>query len=165
MLDYLPAQVGSYALFLELPTPQQAVVGRLGTFRLPAGLYIYLGSARGAGGIAARLNRHLRCAGRPHWHVEHLRHLTHPRGICYQESAESLECAWSQALAALPQARIPVPGFGASDCRSGCPAHLVWFPGGAQAMALVVRKIQQQAGPAVASWQPYPPLVGGVDAA
>jgi Uri superfamily endonuclease len=36
-----------------------------------------------------------------------------------------LECAWSQALAELPTAGIPVPRFGASDCHSGCKAHLV----------------------------------------
>jgi hypothetical protein len=41
-----------------------------------------------------------------------------------------LECAWSQALARLPGTRIPAPGFGSSDCRCACPAHLVAFPDG-----------------------------------
>jgi hypothetical protein len=38
-----------------------------------------------------------------------------------------LECGWSQALLALPGACVPAAGFGASDCCSGCPAHLVHF--------------------------------------
>ena len=33
-----------------------------------------------------------------------------------------------QALAALPNACVPIPHFGASDCRMGCPAHLIAVP-------------------------------------
>ncbi|MBA7469869.1 hypothetical protein ES707_05144 [subsurface metagenome] len=36
------------------------------------------------------------------------------------------ECLWCQVGRGMPQGRIPVPGFGSSDCR--CPAHLVYFP-------------------------------------
>jgi hypothetical protein len=35
---------------------------------------------------------------------------------------------WSQKLAAISDARIVAPGFGSSDCWSGCAAHLVHLP-------------------------------------
>ena len=38
------------------------------------------------------------------------------------------ECGCLQRLAALPEAFFPLAGFGASDCRGGCRAHLVAFP-------------------------------------
>jgi hypothetical protein len=38
-----------------------------------------------------------------------------------------LECLWSQALATQSGAFLPASGFGASDCRAGCAAHLVGF--------------------------------------
>jgi len=55
------------------------------------------------------------------------------RAFCYiviteNSTLDPLECLWSQALAKLPDARISAPKFGASDCRSGCCAHLVAFP-------------------------------------
>jgi len=36
-----------------------------------------------------------------------------------------MECTWSQALAQLPGAHTPIPGFGSSDCQYCCAAHLV----------------------------------------
>jgi len=52
------------------------------------------------------------------------------RGVFYRVTEEPLECHWSQALAKAPGAEIPRAGFGASDCRSGCAAHLVLFAAG-----------------------------------
>jgi Uri superfamily endonuclease len=43
---------------------------------------------------------------------------------------ERLECPWSKALAQLPGSGIPAAGFGASDCRNGCQAHLIYFANG-----------------------------------
>lgn len=139
---------GVYALLLVLHEPITLNVGRLGEAFFPAGDYVYLGSARGPGGLRARLGRHLRsgksrrATPRPHWHIDHLRRRADVFGYCYRvlhsegHPAEmssdshpgSFECAWSQAVGALPGAHIPLPRFGASDCRSGCAAHLVAFP-------------------------------------
>ena len=41
-----------------------------------------------------------------------------------------LECTWVKRLLALLGASAPAPGFGSSDCRNGCPAHLVRLPDG-----------------------------------
>jgi Uri superfamily endonuclease len=129
----IPNQHGTYALHLYLPNPKQLRVGHLGEFTFPAGDYLYQGSAFGPGGLRARLGRHLRGGNSPHWHVDVLREVAGVAGFYYliqdtEESAQSLECIWSQALACLPGARAPVPGFGASDCRAGCAAHIIFWP-------------------------------------
>jgi Uri superfamily endonuclease len=127
IISNIPAQPGSYVFWLRLPQPQDLVVGRLGSFTFPAGDYLYMGSARGAGGLRARLERHLRGDGKSHWHIDHLRTAAQARGFGFETSSIK-ECTWSQRLVPLPEACIPVPGFGASDCRSGCSAHLVYLP-------------------------------------
>jgi Uri superfamily endonuclease len=62
---------GTYLLLLRLPQPTTLAVGRLGALALPAGWYVYVGSA--LGGLGPRLRRHLRVAKPPHWHVDSLR--------------------------------------------------------------------------------------------
>ncbi len=126
----LPATLGTYLLHLHLPRPRTLAVGRLGWVCFPAGDYTYVGSALGPGGLRARLGRHLRGGGRPRWHVDALRAVARVKGYCFEVSDQSLECRWSQTLAALPEAFIPAPGFGSSDCRSGCAAHLIGFSNG-----------------------------------
>ncbi len=126
--DQLPTASGSYVLLLELKRPRQLKVGRLGAVILPAGVYAYAGSAFGSGGLRARLGRHLRGDGSPHWHIDYVRAVAKVRMCFYTVSDIPLECAWSQALAALPGATLPVRGLGASDCQSGCGAHLIGLP-------------------------------------
>ncbi|MFN8471432.1 MAG: GIY-YIG nuclease family protein [Anaerolineae bacterium] len=122
--DALPAAPGVYALRLNLHTPCQVFVAGRGV-SLPAGDYIYVGSARGTGGLRARLGRHLSGSGRPHWHVDALRGHAQFSGAYYCVAAVPLECQWVRALLTLPGVSAPAPGFGASDCRAGCPAHLL----------------------------------------
>jgi len=135
-LSGLPRLAGVYALRLRLAGPRKLEVGRLGPACLAGGVYVYLGSANGPGGLQARLGRHLRGdTRRPHWHVDYLRQEAAAIGYCYLVTDPgaarpgALECLWSQALLDLPGASAPLPGFGASDCRGGCPAHLVALPG------------------------------------
>jgi len=125
--DGLPALPGSYALRLRLAKDSILQVGRLGQFRFSRGDYIYLGSALGPGGLRARLGRHLRGDGRLRWHIDTLREAAQVFGFHYIISPLSLECRWAQALVAMPGSSMPVPGFGASDCHSGCRAHLIFF--------------------------------------
>ena len=136
-IQSIPREPGSYILWLHNPRSKDLTVGRLGRFNFPAGDYIYIGSAHGPGGLRARLGRHLRGSGKQHWHVDYLRTAAQVSGFGYQISAvhflsaphlPSTECDWSQRLAVLPEAGLPIPGFGASDCRSGCAAHLIYFP-------------------------------------
>ena len=63
---------GVYLLVFRLPVGWE---GRLGgrRLRLEPGCYLYVGSAMGHGGLAARLRRHL-CGARRrlHWHIDRL---------------------------------------------------------------------------------------------
>lgn len=132
-MNVLPRQPGGYVLELYLAQTAVLQIGRLGKFTFPAGVYLYFGSAWGPGGLHARLGRHLLPASSHpiHWHIDYLRAVAEVRALGYlvgshdAKSASRLECQWSQAIARLPESTVPVPGFGASDCRSCCPAHLL----------------------------------------
>ncbi len=130
MIETLPVEPGSYALWLALKSPARIHVGRLGVVDFPAGDYLYLGSAHGSGGLKSRLRHHLRTANSPHWHIDYLRRVAAVYGIFYAVSEAPLECVWSQALVQAMTALKPAPGFGASDCHNGCGTHLVYFPEG-----------------------------------
>ena len=147
MLDFrvLPASRGVYVLLLYVARPQPLMISRLGQYSLPVGHYFYVGSAHGAGGLRARVGRHLRSGGAWHWHIDYLRAVSKVQAVFYTVTDRMLECAWSQALAQLPRAFIPVPHFGSSDCRSGCAAHLVAFPRRAES-AGVKYALDQAAG-------------------
>ena len=124
-----PPTGGTYILALHLPSAHTVRVGRLGTFDFPAGWYLYIGSAHGPGGLAARLARHRRHLGgakRPRWHADYFRQEARWGRAWARFGGERLECTWAARLRTLPGAEIVVPGFGASDCR--CPAHLIRLP-------------------------------------
>lgn len=113
-------------LALRLSAAQWIAVGRLGSIEFPAGWYLYVGSARGPGGLVARVARHRRQMGsgkQAHWHIDMLRDRAAWAGVWARTGREHLECAWAAALRSLPGATGVAPGFGASDCR--CPTHLV----------------------------------------
>jgi len=120
----IPRAPGTYALLICLPTSHTVTVGNLGTFELAAGWYMYAGSARGPGGLHARLSRHARAEKRPHWHIDYLLQVARLISVWYVVSNLRLECHWADALSSLPDTHIPVAGFGASDCR--CAAHLLY---------------------------------------
>jgi Uri superfamily endonuclease len=124
----LPAAPGTYLLLLDLPMPTRLAVGRLGTFDFPAGRYAYTGSARGPGGLRARVGRHLRAEKRLHWHADYLSARASIVEVWYAESTARLECVWAARLSALPGASQPIDGFGSSDC--GCRSHLIRLGGG-----------------------------------
>jgi Uri superfamily endonuclease len=126
---------GAYALELYLAQPREIAIGRLGRYYFDKGQYIYLGSANGPGGINARLGRHISGSTLSlHWHIDYLRNHAHPIAFCFistngdKPNGKPIECCWSQALMVHPKAYIPIPGFGASDCTSGCKAHLFFYP-------------------------------------
>ena len=117
---------GTYLLLMQLDREVEITVGHLGTFGFAAAYYCYVGSARGPGGIAARVRRHLRGAKRLHWHVDYLLCEAPVMEIWATRSTDRLECIWAKALLNLPDVTVPVRGFGSSDC--SCQAHLFRFP-------------------------------------
>jgi Uri superfamily endonuclease len=125
MTDNMPSGKGTYLLLAQLQEDADIAIGRLGTFCLTAGWYAYAGSALGPGGLRARLSRHLRSGKGVHWHIDYLLARAVANAVWVVESPLRLECGWAAAAQRLPSAHLPVPGFGASDCR--CPAHLIHF--------------------------------------
>jgi len=117
---------GAYVLHLDVRQSLTLWVGALNCIFLPAGHYVYVGSARR--GIDSRIARHKRLAGQKkgthHWHIDYL--LTHPQIQLTGETALSgrSECDVSRQIASRTGVSAPVPDFGSSDCRSGCKAHL-----------------------------------------
>lgn len=117
---------GVYVLLFSLPTSRAVSIGRLGHYDFPAGSYLYVGSAQGPGGLAARLARHARLEKKQHWHIDYLRPVAKLEQVWALVTDERAECRWSTAAQALPSVTIPAPHFGASDCR--CRTHLFHYP-------------------------------------
>jgi len=121
----LSSEKGTYALILKANAKFHCQIGKLGTMTGEAGNYIYVGSAFGSGGIAARLKHHLAIAKKPHWHLDYLRPHLQPGEVWISVSSERLEHRWAEMILDLPGAVIPLNTFGSSDCR--CKSHLFYF--------------------------------------
>jgi Uri superfamily endonuclease len=120
-----PNEAGAYALLISLPSPLAVKAGAR-TASLAPGLYLYCGSARGPGGLAARIARHMRREKRAHWHVDQLTRDGEVFGAFVFPGGD--ECAINATLDRLP---TPLEGFGSSDCRR-CRSHLRYWPKGVQ---------------------------------
>lgn len=116
---------GTYVLLLRPRRSETLEVGRLGALELRPGVYAYVGSAFGPGGLDARLGRHWRGGGSVHWHVDHLRRRSSPEGAWITRDPTPREHQWAEVLASMPDATLPMHGFGASDC--ACTTHLFRF--------------------------------------
>lgn len=107
----------TYQLVLRLSRSVTLTVGKLGTFKFPAGVYVYTGSAKR--GMDNRLKRHRSTHKKLRWHIDYLLAVD-ACDIVEIRKFHQTECAISQAT----PGRIVAPGFGASDCGSGCGSHL-----------------------------------------
>lgn len=121
----LPSLPGTYGLVLAASAYREVAIGRLGVLALRPGCYVYVGSAMGPGGLAARVGRHCRAEKRLHWHVDYLRAATVLEEVWYATGQSQRECLWANLLHRMPGAAVPMVGFGASDC--DCQSHLVFF--------------------------------------
>ena len=117
----IPADPGTYVLVLHVRRSRRIRIGRLGTFILPEGHYLYVGSAFGPGGLRARIAHHTKRAACPHWHIDYLRRVARVVAVWYVVG-KRLEYVWARRLIRAQSVVVPVVGFGASDC--GCRAHL-----------------------------------------
>ena len=113
---------GIYGLLVE--AHGATLVGRLGAHRFD-GVYAYVGSAQGAGGLARRIARHRAVASGAratrHWHVDSLLGLSERIDVVAAACEDpDAECALADELAR--RAQGAVDGFGASDC--ACRSHL-----------------------------------------
>ena len=121
----LPNQPGTYCLIGQCSTSSSITIGKLGTFQIEPGYYLYVGSALGKGGLNSRLQRHLRKKKRTHWHLDYLRESLTPLEIWYSTETKKREHQWAELCLRDNDSRIPIKKFGASDC--DCPAHLFYY--------------------------------------
>lgn len=122
-MNKIPEEPGTYLLMLHVPHPLVLQIGRLGVARLPAGQYLYVGSAMN--GLRRRLRRHLKADKLLHWHIDYLLTEATPEALVLIPSPQRLECTINRYLIEHAHAEVAVKGFGASDCR--CPSHLLYI--------------------------------------
>ena len=115
---------GSYVLTLKLSAPVVLRIPRFTGNRLESGFYAYAGSARGPGGIATRVGRHLSAEKTVRWHIDHLTPVAD--AVWASVFPDLDECTLVARLVAKGAVETPLPGFGSSDCRT-CDAHLLRF--------------------------------------
>jgi Uri superfamily endonuclease len=127
--EQIPAESGTYTLVFSLSDTKSIRVGGLGEHCFPAGNYVYVGSAHGSGGLRARLRHHFYKSKNPRWHIDWVRLEMELIGCFFIIATEKMECRWSELLANWRNSRVILPGFGAGDCRSGCPAHFYFLLG------------------------------------
>ncbi len=118
-------EIGTYAIVLQLIRTTTMAVGKLGPVSFNTGYYMYIGSAFGPGGLAARIGRHLKPSKKCHWHIDYLRRIAEIREIWYTLHPAKVECRWTRLLKQTRTARVVCPAFGSSDC--GCDTHLFHF--------------------------------------
>lgn len=113
---------GVYQLWLRMLHGASLRIGKLGRFKIPVGIYVYTG--RASRGLQARVMRHVRGGQRTHWHIDYL--LAHQRcrieRIVLASPNPAMECAVNQSIGS--DGSCIMPGFGASDCKQRCEAHL-----------------------------------------
>lgn len=116
---------GTYMLIIDIGDDLNIKVGCLGRCELKKGTYIYIGSARGPGGLKARINRHLKLNKKVKWHIDYL--TVNPtvkiRAAVYLKSRAVLETIIAKKLLSNNAFEGVIKGFGCTD-RKGNYTHL-----------------------------------------
>ena len=115
---------GTYVLILHAEHERTIRIGRLGYLQVVPGFYLYVGSAFGPGGLAARVAHHRKPSHRPHWHIDYLRPFLHVCDVWYCYHPVRREHTWAATINGLADLSVPLRGFGSSDC--SCEAHLFY---------------------------------------
>ncbi|GHV84733.1 hypothetical protein AGMMS50230_03410 [Spirochaetia bacterium] len=120
---------GCYLIVLELPKTTEIETGGLGKIPFKSGWYVYAGSAKK--NLTQRINRHLRkIRKQKHWHLDYLTPFAKTVKALPIVSYRNLECKLAKELLLLggkPVTNSAGTGFGSSDCKNRCPAHLYYF--------------------------------------
>ncbi len=116
---------GIYHFIFEIKKEFEVKVGAAGVFRIPAGFYIYTGTAQR--NLISRINRHIKKDKKCQWHIDYL--TTNKNcafvGAYFTRGVKKIkECRFNMAV--LIGADFYIPRFGNSDC-SYCPSHLCGF--------------------------------------
>lgn len=126
-ISALPREKGIYALIVGVSRAFPVSIGRLGKRFVAGGYWVYVGSARGPGGLRARVDRHLSAEKNRRWHVDYilLSDSTRVSAVVYSTEEGARECELVKLLLA-DGLEAPIRNFGSSDCKERCPAHLLY---------------------------------------
>ncbi|MGQ4832849.1 MAG: GIY-YIG nuclease family protein [Candidatus Asgardarchaeia archaeon] len=119
---------GAYVLLIKL-SEKISLNYKGSEYELRDGLYIYVGSAIGyKNAIEKRVARHIRKDKKVFWHVDRITSIPQSEvlGFFVIMSHDKIECDVSQRLFKSGNLSVPLPRFGASDCKLGCPAHFYY---------------------------------------
>ena len=123
--------IGIYTLVIKNQKDQYLIIGKLGNFFFPQGLYVYIGSALGksATNLENRLQRHLSKLKRRFWHIDFFLSSESVEiiAIYFAITSEKRECQLASSIISKDSGIIIIPRFGASDCKNNCKSHLVYF--------------------------------------
>lgn len=129
VFDTLPIK-GNYTLIIGLNTPTRIRIAKH-DWRFQRGYYAYTGSAMGnhATSLRQRVARHVRKMKKQHWHIDYFLSSNKARVITIIAAAGDVnkECEIAERIQRIEGARVPIAGFGASDCQRNCKSHLVHF--------------------------------------
>lgn len=115
------SEKGTYILLLKNERSFSIKVGKLGAVALEPGYYLYVGSALGAGGVKARVGRHIKKQKRQHWHIDYIRSKLALETVWVRYSDARKEHDWAGMLSA-SSLFSAIENFGCSDC--DCQSHL-----------------------------------------
>ena len=118
----MPDLRGAYVLVLRLDKTINIKFPRIAFDQLMPGWYVYLGSARGSGGIRARVKRHFQYRKTAHWHIDRLTEKSVEMAAL--AVADGHECELVGKLLKSLRFKVAVAGFGNTDCHL-CESHLL----------------------------------------
>ncbi|MHA1577243.1 MAG: GIY-YIG nuclease family protein, partial [Candidatus Thorarchaeota archaeon] len=107
-------------------------IGSMKNVVFSKGHWVYIGSAQGttSTNLEHRLKRHFSTAKKIHWHIDYLlNHQDILREAVYAVTDQNKECELVQNLILTKQFEWGPLGFGSSDCKSRCKAHLLKYSG------------------------------------
>lgn len=122
-LWFMERSPGTYTIVIQNDAHEKIQVGQWGPLDLISGYYLYVGSALGPGGVAARVARHCRRSKPFRWHIDYITAVAAPIAAWYYHSSAKLEHRWAAKLQRSAQLSH-IERFGSSDCR--CATHLFY---------------------------------------
>lgn len=122
----IPKKPGIYSLAIFLEKDNKIKIGSLGVKPFKRGLYAYVGSGRGPGGLKTRISRHIRENKKTYWHIDYLlkNKASNVIKVYFFLTTNDLECYLVEKIAS-HGANFAIKTFGSSDCN--CNSHLFWL--------------------------------------
>ncbi len=121
-IERVPDFGGAYVLVLRLDETIHIEFPRVASDQLMPGWYLYAGSARGSGGVRARVQRHFRYDKTTHWHIDRL--TVHAVEMAALAVVDGHEYELVGKLLKSQCFVVATAGFGSTDC-SLCESHLL----------------------------------------